>query len=550
MGHDTSMAQSNGYSSDNWTSMSPYSQSPYSNSPLTEYNSFGAYIPHGLPSESMSRMPPPPTQPHQMIQPAPPMAHHQLPMLNTTWPSQLTNPTPPGSYSAPPISIPPPMNATPVEPPRLPTQHEKSRKTLTTEQKRAMCQFHEDNPGTRQADIGARFGVERSTVSKVLRQRDQYLKRDQEPDHAALKRAKGKHPDFDRTLSNYVRRQQQRGFDVADEEIMEQARLFAHASGNQESLLGNLTSSWLQKFKQKHGIGAGKLMRRASETNIPDSARMSTLMNKNDKSPNGISPSSPSGQPSPLSGSRSDEEAQAEGLGFDFHYKHPESQSTTSLTSDLRDTRNSSFSGETMSPTAPFTFSPDPNVGGFPMDHLRSNPPDFQHREKRSNTFPSLNIDYVNQTATTEPMTPRHPSSTAPSSALDSPALDMAAPFAIDRNINSPPPTLRRSSSNSSITGRSSATPATTSGVVSTPLDTSPVSPSQEDARRAAATLLSYIQNSGTFDSSEYLTVVQLTKKLQIHQHQAGRPSIGGLSRIPEGDVELPSLVRTKMESA
>lgn len=160
MGHDTTMAQSNGYGSDTWTSMSPYSQSPYSQSPLTEYNSFGAYVPHGLPSESMSRMPPPPPQPHQMIQPAP-MAHHQLPMLNTTWPSQLTNPTPSGSYSAPPVSIPPVSSAPPVDPPRLPAQHEKSRKTLTTEQKRAMCQFHEDNPGTRQADIGARFGVER-----------------------------------------------------------------------------------------------------------------------------------------------------------------------------------------------------------------------------------------------------------------------------------------------------------------------------------------------------------------------------------------------------
>lgn len=170
MGHDAIMAQSNGssnsngYGSDTWTSMSPYSQSPYSASPLTEYPSFGAFVSHGMSSEPLNRMPPPPPQPHQMIQPAPPpppMAHHQLPMLNTTWPSQLTNPTPSGSYSAPPLSITPATSAPPVDPPRLPTQHEKSRKTLTTEQKRAMCQFHEDNPGTRQADIGARFGVER-----------------------------------------------------------------------------------------------------------------------------------------------------------------------------------------------------------------------------------------------------------------------------------------------------------------------------------------------------------------------------------------------------
>lgn len=163
MGHGTTVSQSNSYSNDNWTSMSPYSQSPYSNSPLTEYQGFGAFVPHGLPSESLNRMAPPPPQPHSLIQQAhQPMAHHQLPMLNTTWPSQLTNPTPSGSFSAPPLPITPASSAPPVDPPRLPAQqNEKSRKTLTTEQKRAMCQFHEDNPGTRQADIGARFGVER-----------------------------------------------------------------------------------------------------------------------------------------------------------------------------------------------------------------------------------------------------------------------------------------------------------------------------------------------------------------------------------------------------
>ncbi|KAF7549583.1 hypothetical protein G7046_g8307 [Stylonectria norvegica] len=566
MGHDTAMAQSNGYSSDTWTSMSPYSNSPYSNSPLTEYNNtFSGFVPHGLPSESMSRMPPPPPQAHthQMIHPSP-MAHQQLPMLNTTWPSQLTNPTPSGSYSAPPLSMTPVSSAPPVDPPRLPAPHEKSRKTLTTEQKRAMCQFHEDNPGTRQADIGARFGVERSTVSKVLRHREQYLKRDQEPEHPSVKRGKGKHPDFDRTLSNYVRRQQQRGFQVSDDEILEQARLFAHASGNQESLTNGLTSLWLQKFKQKHGIGAGKLMRRASETNIPDAAKMSTLLRSKDDQADrrlsnfiasGISSAaSPTGQLSPLSGSRSDEDGHADGIDFEFSYKHPESQSTTSLTSELRETGNSSFSGSAMSPTAPFTFSPDPNVGGFPMDHslqLRPNAVEFQHREhreKRSNTFPSLNVDYVNQNSSTEPMTPRHqPSSTAPSSALDSPAHEFQGnPFSIDTGITSPP-ALHRSSSNSSMTARSTTTPATNSALSSTPVDSSPVSPSQEDARRAATTLLNYIQSTGNFEQNEYLTVVQLTKKLQIHQHQTARPSIGGLSRIPEGDVEG---VQPKMESA
>lgn len=292
-------------------------------------------------------------------------------------------------------------------------------------------------------------------------------------------------------------------------------------------------------------------MRRASETNIPDSARLSSLLTKSsDKALNGISPSSPIMQLSPLSGSRSDEDGPPDGIDFEFSYKHPESQSTTSLSSDLRDNPASSFSAGTMSPTAPFTFSPDPNMGGFPMDHLRGN--DFQHREKRSNTFPSLNIDYANHVSSAaEPMTPRHPpSSTAPSSALESPQHEFqVAPFGINTNLSSPPQALRQSNSNPSM-NRSSGTPITTTVNTSTSSESSPVSPSQEDARRAAQTLLNYISAAGNFDRGDYMTIVQLTKKLKINQHQANRSSIGGLSRIPEGDHEaLPTLVQAKMET-
>ncbi|RFU80853.1 hypothetical protein TARUN_1358 [Trichoderma arundinaceum] len=557
LGQDATMVQSNGtgYTNDHWASISPYSQSPYGNSPLNEYGAtFGGFISHGMPSESLSRMPPPippsipPPTTHQLIQPAPLMGHHQLPMLNTQWPSQLTNPTPSGSYSAPPLSIAPASSLPPVDPPpRPPVHHEKARKTLSAEQKRAMCQYHEENPGTRQADIGAKFGVER-------RHKDQYLKRDTEPDSAALKRMKGKHPDFDRTLSNYVRRQQQRGFEVKDDEIMEQARLFARASGSQESVLTNINSNWLLKFKQKHGIGAGRLMRRASETNIPDSITMSTAVPRfsGDKTAITISPVSPTHRLSPLSANRSDEELQAEGHHFDFQYAHAGSHSSTSLASDLRDTTSVSFSGDTMSPTAPFHFSPDPNVGAFQNSlHIQPGAPDFQHRGKRSNTFPSLNIDCVNQDTGADPLTPRHPSAVTASSAIDSPTNDIrSTPFTLDTTVSSPP-ALRRSSSNSSIAARSNNNSTNASSVSSTTADSSPTSPTPEDARRAAETLLSYLHSmspNGTFDKSEYAAIVQLTKKLQIHQHQTTRPSIGGLSRIPESDDgEVQSLAEGTM---
>ena len=172
----TASDQSCTYNNDGWPSISSYSHSPYDGSPMTEYPSFASYIEHGVPPDHLPRMssngqhqPHQPQQHHQqMMQHPPPMGHHQLPMLNTAWPSQLTNPaTSSGSFSAPadPMSQMPRLT-TAMGMPKLPSQPEKGRKTLTAEQKRAMCQYHEENPGTRQADIGVRFGVERRYVQE------------------------------------------------------------------------------------------------------------------------------------------------------------------------------------------------------------------------------------------------------------------------------------------------------------------------------------------------------------------------------------------------
>lgn len=171
MATDTAMMQPNSYGQEPWSNISPYGQSPYGNSPMNEYANFGQYLSHGLPQEPLNRMPPPPSQQqhqhgqHQVAQSPSPMSHAQLPMLNTTWPSQLIDHSHSSSYSAPSKSIAPvPTAPSSTETLSKPAPNDKARKTLSAEQKRAMCQYHEDNPGTRQADIGAKFGVERRWV--------------------------------------------------------------------------------------------------------------------------------------------------------------------------------------------------------------------------------------------------------------------------------------------------------------------------------------------------------------------------------------------------
>lgn len=152
------------YGHDGWSNTSPYSQSPYGNSPMNEYANYSHY-PHGLPQETFTALQSTLSQPQPTpIIPAPNISHHQLPILNTSpWPSQLiTSSAPEENHvtSHVPILPAPSRPDSPIGRSRA-SSNEKIRKPLTADQKRQMCLFHEENPGTRQADIGARFGVER-----------------------------------------------------------------------------------------------------------------------------------------------------------------------------------------------------------------------------------------------------------------------------------------------------------------------------------------------------------------------------------------------------
>jgi len=151
---ENQLAHDSTYSNENWVDMNNYHQNN-----MSEYSNFN-YMPpvtHSLPSESI-RMPPPlAPQPLQPAQPTHPQLPHLIMPSNATWPSMLTNPN---SYSAPPMpmpSLPPPPRK--LAPP-IKTQPQ-PRRTLTDDERKRMCQYHEDNPTVKQAEIGQMFGVER-----------------------------------------------------------------------------------------------------------------------------------------------------------------------------------------------------------------------------------------------------------------------------------------------------------------------------------------------------------------------------------------------------
>ncbi|KAI1150162.1 hypothetical protein F4825DRAFT_21846 [Nemania diffusa] len=542
---DDQLVHDASYSNSPWVNMHSYNHMSMGNY-QEEYYSM-PHITHGLPSESLGgHLAPSPftsniqpnNYPSQLPPPPPPLipSPGQVP-----WPSLQTNPS--QSYQSP-VPI-PSVLAPQRQQPKLPTINtSQPRRTLTDQDRRDMCKFADENPGVKQHDIGLRFGVERSTVSKVLRRKDQYLNQE-DRSASPVKKNKGKSsPDIERALANWVRGQQKKGVIVNDYEMEEKAKVFCTGS---DIPLKTITTAWIEKFKQKHGMGPGRLIRRASETAIPDSTRLDRLDTESptvsaSQTPSGISPASPAPQGSPLVSSATSGKAEDKdnppGFSVSFAnsgYKHPHSQSTTSLNSAITDPPSSTFSAGAFSPasTSQFTFSPDPNSGLF------GDVGNGSFHRPRSQTVPSIPpLEYINPARTTEPLTPKYGASgTGPSSAIESPVHEISGPgFGLDAAIS--PRTLHHASSSGSLAGRS-----TNSGTVSLTVGSTPTSPTQDDARRAADTLLSFMQHQipGWYEPNEYMVVLRLGEKLGVGGPKASSATqgLGVLSRIPEGDAEM-----------
>lgn len=98
----------------------------------------------------------------------------------------------------------------------------------------------------------------KSTVSKVLRKKEQYLNRAQPketPRSPPNKRPKARLPDIEKTLSAWVIKKQKKGSPITDDAIREQAYYFASIPGPENPAANPINNpGWLEKFKQKHRI--------------------------------------------------------------------------------------------------------------------------------------------------------------------------------------------------------------------------------------------------------------------------------------------------------
>ncbi|KIX02005.1 uncharacterized protein Z518_07944 [Rhinocladiella mackenziei CBS 650.93] len=231
----------NGYSSSPQTTMSPMHEfPPFEYQPTTPMPMEPAYpMPRPSPfAVSHAQMPPPLIMPHSGL-----------------WPSMIAS-QPQPSYQTPilpagplqtPLSASTASDITPTS-----AKTTTSRRKLTDDERRQMCIEAEQNPTMKQTQIGAKFNVERSTVSKILRQRDKYMNPQPKEESASPgKKSKAKLPDFEKTLTNWVKNQQKKGLPVTDEDLRKQAQVFSFSRSDQAVVS---STTWLEKFKRKNHL--------------------------------------------------------------------------------------------------------------------------------------------------------------------------------------------------------------------------------------------------------------------------------------------------------
>ncbi|KAK2767476.1 hypothetical protein FQN54_003633 [Arachnomyces sp. PD_36] len=467
------------------------------------------------PSYSMSIPPPYTTQP-------------LLPLaMPSQWPSMLTTQ---GGYGAAPLSAAP-----------LPTPHPTHathsngptpRRTLTDADRRRMCLYHEENPHVKQTEIGALFGVERSTVSKVLRQREKYLFPD-DGSRSPIKRSKGKFPDIEKALSNWARNHQRQGLPLTDAIIREKAIFFANTVGDPNGRQKVFTSSWLEKFKQKNGL-LGAKPRKASVDTVNESDNLANGSSTNVSAvptPSGVSPVSPNGLPniSPLSPTQTqdglDKDNPDSFVDFSNAYRHSHSQSATSL-----DTTPSLSTGVT-SPVSSF-FSNESPFTPTSQSHLGSN-----SSRPRSQTFPMVGIDpgLVSNGSSDQLDTKGALQHSMSMSVLESPLEEeQAAGVASGNRVNTRENmTIKRNHSNPEIKTSSMQPPPLPKSNTVSPIS-APGSPTQDEARRALELVVNYFHNQPSgLVPQDYVMIGKLVEKLELNQSPGGALP-GGLHRIDE----------------
>ncbi|CAA7261361.1 unnamed protein product [Cyclocybe aegerita] len=133
-----------------------------------------------------------------------------------------------------------------------------------------ICLHHLQNPNARQEDIGAVFGVERSTISKILKEKEKWLNisEEEEKDENSAKHRPSKFPEVEEEMLKSLQAWSDRGTSITDQLIRSRALEIAKSFQiPPEKFKGS--SGWIENFKHRHDIKRGEWAKAVKHAGYP-----------------------------------------------------------------------------------------------------------------------------------------------------------------------------------------------------------------------------------------------------------------------------------------
>ncbi|KAJ6508925.1 Tc5 transposase DNA-binding domain-containing protein [Mycena sanguinolenta] len=137
-----------------------------------------------------------------------------------------------------------------------PTRAKQKKHRLFNLDRKQICLYHKENPTARQEDIARIYGVERSTISKILKNKTKWLHVSEDETLRIAKHRPSKFPEIEQDMVKWLLQCRDTNTVLSDSMIRTKAKDIARALGIQEDRF-KASSGWIENFKHRHGVRAG-----------------------------------------------------------------------------------------------------------------------------------------------------------------------------------------------------------------------------------------------------------------------------------------------------
>ncbi|CAG8460072.1 21284_t:CDS:2 [Racocetra persica] len=135
-------------------------------------------------------------------------------------------------------------------------KQKKKRVPITALTKQEICIKKRENMKLRDEDLAKEYGLDRSTITKILKQRDKWLAIDPNSNYAKQKTQKSpKFPQIEEALASWLTATISQGNAVSDGQLQEKALEFAQMYGLRNEF--QASNGWISKFKNRHQVRSG-----------------------------------------------------------------------------------------------------------------------------------------------------------------------------------------------------------------------------------------------------------------------------------------------------